>query len=215
MRSSRGGCSRRVQEPCEGREDPARDELCCLRPTSGLRWTLRTGQRAQDSLCKSCAPIKIASASWHALSVDAGRGSPVESIAHPPNSCDSSLSSMSCDAAEITSRTRTASATTSGPSNTSEIQSQTNPYQSAPIPSPGRTTTRKLSSAILLSDPQCAIEVIISTHDFFAIFYNSRWVQMVLEKLLVDFIGLARVPLGGSVGRPKRCEFVLCARHAS
>lgn len=59
--------------------------------------------------------MRIASASWHALSVDAGRGSPVASMAHPPKSCDSSLSSTSLDVEFTTSSTRVACATTSGP----------------------------------------------------------------------------------------------------
>ena len=64
---------------------------------------------------RSIVPIRMASASWHALRVDAGKASPLSSIAHPPNKWDSSLRSNSEDFLDTSSKTLTASATTSGP----------------------------------------------------------------------------------------------------
>jgi hypothetical protein len=59
--------------------------------------------------------MRIASASWHAFRVEAGKASPVASIAAPPKGCSSRFKVISGDAALIVSRMRAASPTTSGP----------------------------------------------------------------------------------------------------
>jgi hypothetical protein len=59
-------------------------------------------------------PSKIASASLHDLSVSSGNGSPEASIPAPPKGLDT-ISSLSEVCLTIVSRTRTASAVTSGP----------------------------------------------------------------------------------------------------
>jgi hypothetical protein len=90
-------------------------------------------------------PIRTASASLHALRVEGGRGSPVASIAHPPNKCDSSFSSKSGVPADIVFSTLTASPVTSGPATLlhSDFFSLILIVY-LPMPSPAITATRKL-----------------------------------------------------------------------
>lgn len=70
----------------------------------------------------------------------------MESMAHPPNWCDSRLRVNSDEDFSATSlRTLTASAMTSGPvSQSLSYENSPDVVQIIPIPSPGRTTIRNL-----------------------------------------------------------------------